>query len=838
MKYFLQLFLYIFTISITTFSQSGNDWRWLNPTPQGNRLNYVQILNPFTWYAVGYAGTFMKTTDAGNTWSYRHDVGRPNGTSGQTANVLDAHFFDSNNGIIIGGNAGIFKTSDAGETWLEVAENPLSPTATAALNQVYFVNNNLGFICGASGTILKTTNSGNNWTTLASGVTTTLYDIWASDENNILVTTTAGNIRKSTDGGVSWTPINVGVTNIQYKIGSDGLNIITTGAAGTVRRSSDNGTTWSLASTGLPNTIQFNDIDFINGAVYLTGNSNYIYKSTNLGASWTTIEFTAPNQTWTSSYYASAFSSTGDSLVTVGAFGLINSIMGASSIPKVHSKLFKAGTWNDIWSSSPDANVLAVGAASIASAYDQIGRSTDGGMTWSIIPFSTTSTAMFWSIEMLDDNLGFVSGTNSAIYKTTNGGLNWDSVVTTGIPSGITLRKIDFVNANVGWVFASAPNVLTNYIFKTTNGGIDWTPQSHGLTGTINGTVLGACMLSENDGFLCTYQPKPYRTTDGGQNWIEQSVIDNYSGFLYDIKMVDTSVGFMSGGSGRIYKTTNGGLLWDTLTVPSRSYSINTLEVIDVNTIAAFGNTGIFYLTTDGGLTWVSKNTSAATLNGSHFSKNSNTNQYAFFTAGTNAAILKNTITTIPVELASLSVSVNGNSVSLLWKTSSEVNNQGFEIERKSSNSDWQKLTFIQGKGTTASTTEYRYTDTDLKDGNYTYRLKQIDLDGSFTYSSTIEVEVGTLITFTLSQNYPNPFNPATSIKYSIAEPSKVTLNIYNLLGEKVAELVNTQQDAGYHQLNFNAGKLSSGVYFFTINAESISNGQKFNDTKKMMLIK
>lgn len=838
MKKSFLFFLILLSFTGMLYSQTGSDWKWLHPQPQGNRLNYVQAFSGTTWYAIGYAGTFMKTTDAGATWFFRHDVGKPFGTSGQSANALDAHFFDTNNGIVVGSNAGIFKTTDAGETWAEVAGNPLSPTATTALNQIYFVDNSVGFICGATGTLLKTTDGGNNWTTVTTGVTTTMYDVWSPDANLILVSTTSGNIRRSTDGGTTWAAVNVGVTSIQYKIESDGTNIMTTGAASSARLSTDNGATWTAASTGLPASTTFYDLDYANGNFYATGHSFYIYKTSDLGVTWDTLGFLNPTQRWTSAYYSTSFSSTGDSLVTVGTFGLINSRLGASTTPTNHTIFGKAGTWYDIWSSAPDGVVLAVGAPGNSTAYDQIGRSTDGGATWNIIPFTTTSVSTFWSIEMLDNNVGFISGTNSAIYKTTNGGLNWDSVVTTGLPAGATFRKIDFVSANVGWVFAGAPSTLTDFIYKTTDGGSTWTAQSHGLSAVSNGQVYGANMLNENDGYLVTWQPRPFRTTDGGTTWTLQTTVDNYGGFLYDVKMVDTSFGYMVGGAGRLYKTTNGGLLWDTLTVPSRSYTFNTLEVLDANTVAVFGATGVFFLTLDGGLTWDVKNTSAATLNGSHFSENSVTNQYAFFTVGTNAAILKNTLTVIPVELASLSASVTGSSVNLIWKTSSELNNQGFEVERKSGNSDWLSISFVRGKGTTTSITEYKYTDSELSNGKYTYRLKQIDLDGSSSYSSTIEVEVGTPITFALSQNYPNPFNPTTSIKYSVAEPSKVTLNVYNLIGEKIAELVNTQQDAGYHQLNFTAGNLSSGVYFFTLNAESLINGQKNSDTKKMMLLK
>ncbi|HRI48005.1 MAG TPA: YCF48-related protein, partial [Ignavibacteriaceae bacterium] len=834
-KSFLLFFLLI-TCSGWLYSQQGNDWKWLHPSPQGNRLVFVQAFSETNWYAVGWAGTFMKTTDGGASWTLRHDVGRPFGTSGQTSNALDAHFFDSSNAIVIGSNGGIFRTFDAGESWAEVSGNPLPSNSTTALNQVHFVDNNLGFIAGSAGALLKTTDGGSNWSIVNTGVTTTFYDVWSPDGNLILVSTTSGNIRRSTDAGATWATVNVGVTAAQNKIGSDGTNILTAGASSSARLSTDNGATWTAASTGLPASTTFTDVDYSGGAFYLTGNSFYLYKSTNLGVSWDTVGFLQSNQRWTSTYYSTIFSPNGESFITVGAFGLINSKIAPSTTPTVHTVLAKAGAWNDIWSSDPGGTVIAVGApTSAGSAFDQIGRSTDGGNTWAIIPFSTTSTSTLWSISMVNSNLGFASGTNSAIYKTTNGGLNWDSLATTGLPTGATFRKIDFVSANMGWVFASAPNTLTNFIFKTTDGGTTWVAQSHGISAASNGQVYNSHMLNENDGFIVTWEPRPFRTTDGGTTWTSQSTVDAFGGFLYDIKMADTSLGYMVGSAGRFYKTTNGGLLWDTLTVPTRSYSFNSMELIDANTIAGFGGTGVFFLSTDAGLTWVSKNTSAATLNGSHFSKNSQTNQYAFFTAGTNAAILKNTITPIPVELASLSASVDGNSVSLIWKTTTELNNKGFEIERKSSNSNWETLSFIQGKGTTASTSEYRYVDNKLSDGKYTYRLKQIDYDGSFTYTSSIEVEVGTPVTFALSQNYPNPFNPSTTIKYSIAEASKVTLNVYNLIGEKVATLVNTQQDAGYHQLNFNAGTLSSGVYFFTINAESINSSKKYNETKKMM---
>lgn len=828
---FFRVTLIFLVISVSSFAQINNPWKWLSPAPQGNRLNYVKMFDSQNWYACGHAGTFMKTTNGGSSWIIRNDVGRLFATSSQTSNLMDAHFFNQNKGIVIGGSGTISITTDAGNTWNEVTTNPMQPTTTVTLNKIYFANNLLGFICGTSGFLLKTTDGGNNWVTLASGVNTTLYDIWASDENNIFLTTTSGNIRKSTDGGLSWQQINTGVTSVQNRIVNFNSNLITCGASSSVRLSTDFGISWQSINNGLPPSTAFYDIDIINDEIYLTGHGTNIYKTSNLGQSWSEVPFSASNQVWTSSYFSTSLSTTGDSLVTVGTFGLINSKMGTNSSPFVHTQLFKAGTWNDVWSSSPNGTVIVVGAPTSGLSLDQIGRSTDGGITWSIIPFSSNSTASFWSISMINENLGFISGTNSAIYKTTNSGLTWDSLVTEDIPAGITLRKIFFVNENVGWVLASAPNNLPNYIFKTTNGGANWIPQSHGISGSINGTILTGYFVNENIGYICTFEPKPYRTTDGGATWGQQSVVDNYNGFYNDIKMLNADEGYIVGGAGRIYKTTNGGALWDSLTVPTRSFVLNTMEIVDNNTIVAMGNTGVFFISTDAGSTWINQNTSAATLSGSHFSKD-NSNNYAFFTVGTNGAILKNTTSTIPVELVNFSAMVNNNDVLLNWETATELNNRGFEVNRKFKNGEWETISFVQGKGNSSASSKYSFIDKSLSIGYYSYRIKQIDLDGTVSLSPEVIIEIENPIKFELSQNFPNPFNASTRINFAIPTKSMVELDLYNSLGEKIESLMSKYLDAGYHTFDLNTNNLSSGVYFYRFKSGS------FIQSKKIVLIK
>ncbi len=144
----------------------------------------------------------------------------------------------------------------------------------------------------------------------------------------------------------------------------------------------------------------------------------------------------------------------------------------------------------------------------------------------------------------------------------------------------------------------------------------------------------------------------------------------------------------------------------------------------------------------------------------------------------------------------------------LNWSTATESNNIGFEVERKS-DKEFVTIGFINGAGNSTEPQKYSYTDNDLEAGRYEYRLKQIDFDGNYDYSNVVDVEINILNSLTLEQNYPNPFNPSTRIKYSIPESGFVNITIYNLLGEKVTELVNEESSAGNHYTDFNAGQLT-----------------------------
>lgn len=186
----------------------------------------------------------------------------------------------------------------------------------------------------------------------------------------------------------------------------------------------------------------------------------------------------------------------------------------------------------------------------------------------------------------------------------------------------------------------------------------------------------------------------------------------------------------------------------------------------------------------------------------------------------------------LPVELSSFSASVSDLGVALTWITGTEKNNYGFEIQKKAASGSYVTIGFVKGQGTTTQRSDYSFTDKNPEAGKYFYRLKQVDFDGQFSYSNEVEIDVKPVYSFSLDQNYPNPFNPTTTISYTLPEKSMAKLIVLNAIGEEVAVLLNQEQEAGYHKINFNGLNLTSGVYFYKLVAK------EFTSVKKLILMK
>jgi hypothetical protein len=188
----------------------------------------------------------------------------------------------------------------------------------------------------------------------------------------------------------------------------------------------------------------------------------------------------------------------------------------------------------------------------------------------------------------------------------------------------------------------------------------------------------------------------------------------------------------------------------------------------------------------------------------------------------------------------------------LHWNTVTEVNNSGFDIERCIINpqsaisnlpaethgvqagSQFSKVGFVSGSGTSAGPKQYSFIDHNLAAGLYSYRLKQIDRSGAFKYTQEVQVDVGTAPkAFTLGQNYPNPFNPSTTLEFTFERNGKATVKIFNILGQEVATVFNQEVEAGrIYQAQFNASHFTSGVYMSVLE----SGGKRL--FRKMLLVK
>jgi photosystem II stability/assembly factor-like uncharacterized protein len=459
-------------------------------------------------------------------------------------------------------------------------------------------------------------------------------------------------------------------------------------------------------------------------------------------------------------------------------------------------------------------------------------------------------------------DIGFAVGSSlpfngeGIILKTTNGGFNWFKISADTIPG---LKAVFFTSLNVGYTAG-----FQNFLMKTTDGGSTWTFQQIDdklwYFNNIN-------FLDPNHGFIVSYPSSVFSTSDAGTTW-EPTFGLKHS--VEDICYADADTLFLTGGDERIYKSTNGGFFWTSIFSGTPLYTFYGIDFYDLYFGMVCGEEGKILVTTNAGIDWTLVNTGGNGLMHDVFILNQST---AFavgtpeqvykttdsglswlsdfsganlielykikFTAnntglicGSQGKFLINTDYIIPVELTGFTAFAIGDAIELHWSTKTELNNYGFEIYRLTHGSDWEKIAFVSGNGTTTEPKDYSFTDNNRKNGNHFYQLKQIDFNGSSEYSEIINVAVSIPVEYRLEQNYPNPFNPETTIKFSLPEASKVTLNIYNTLGEKIAELVNTNLEAGNYSYQWDAGNSASGIYLYELFTD------KFISLKKMILFK
>lgn len=796
------LFLSILFISTISFAQ----WTSVNPHPSPNTSYIGSAPSANSFITVTGQGEAILTHDGGQTW----DVVQIGGNG-----IYRSAFFLNNN---LGWAAGSFverlhKTTDGGYTWTHL---PNAPDTTKY--DVFFISENVGWCVGFNGFIIKTTDGGNTWfsQTNTSLTTQTLYSVTATDLNNVYVAGNANTLLKSTDGGNSWSAYpqiftsSTGYRRVYFPPTGTGLTGYVVGNYNRIAKTVDGGVTWNPVNTTAAST-QLWELAFNGSDIGLaSGASSTVHRSTDGGNSWSVVTGFPTGIT----FYSVRFGSATTAYLS-GSNGYIykSTDAGANWFPV--SYRFTSASLNDVC--FPDSmNGYVVGTNFIA-------RSTDGGSTFNIqtSPYSGDIN----EISAPSAEIAIAAGDAGVILYTTNGGAVWNQT-TAGFTEDIL--AIDFIDNNNGWVAGYNGSVA-----KSTDGGATWT-----VISTIVGTSPWDMDMVDNlYGWVSGTGERIFGTTDGGITWNQQHAVGGLG--TYGISFIDRFRGVAGGTGGNTYYTTDGGITWNwAITPPAQTVWGIHFSESPVGTFAMTAcASGYVYLSTDGGMNWALE--PRATINTFDDVWMSDAG-HAWFAGNSGTIIKYHEPANVPVELTSFTAAVDLNNVSLTWITSTETNNSGFEIERaaltaveETGGTDYQRIAFVKGNGTSTKPNIYNYTDNNLSAGTYNYRLKQIDMNGSFTYYELKgEVEIGNPDEYMLLQNYPNPFNPITKITFQIPANEFTSLKVYDVLGREAAVLVNEEKAAGRYEVDFNASNLSSGVYYYTIKAGN------FTSTKKMIVVK
>jgi len=587
-------------------------WEWQNPKPQGNTLKDVFFTDTLTSYAVGVAGTLIKTTDGGNNWNRVY--------CGVWDALNSVHFTDAYTGYIASERGIILKTIDAGQHWDSLITN-----TTRTLYSIVFVNNNTGYAAGDSGTILKTTNGGTTWNTLTSGTINRLLSVSFIDEYTGIVTGNNGTALKTTDGGTTWQALTTGTTtvlNAVYML--DNNHVFICGNAGLFLKSVDGGT--SFADSTLTTTNNY-DIKFISADTGFIAGRKFL-RTTDGGSTWSSYDLSKEVLS------LSIPASNHNKIYSVGYGGSI--FVSNNQGTSFSSKLTYIPTHYNPINGYIDMFFTDANTGYILCSYaTDVLKTTDGGVTWNSkhgagLPFTYPYTIHFpckdtgyycgydswnnvgiihktvnggdswinlfdsspWggigivalkSIFFINSIIGITVGNSGVIYKTIDGGQNWNT-----IPSGITnsLNKIFFATDSIGYIAGTGGLIL-----KTTDGGNHWTPLNSGTTSDVPSLYF----VNKDTGFVGT-NSMILKTTDGGNSWV--STLLNFT--PTSIHFSDTDHGYATGGH-KIIKTTDGGNTWNYMHSETAN-SIYRIFFTDSVTGYILGSNRTILKTTSGGL--------------------------------------------------------------------------------------------------------------------------------------------------------------------------------------------------------------------------------------------
>jgi hypothetical protein len=782
-----------------------------------------------------YGGGIYKSTDFGEnwvllssttgTWNFKNILSMAiDPVSGNIYAVTFAYNYKDGAGSYYT-NGGLYSSANGGTSWSKISTTSVTNYYNGS-DVAVFSSSVIIFATQGNGGIFRTTDGGTNWTKIASNLpaANTERISFARDPNNsntvyaqIASSTTASpdyglvGIYKSTDAGLNWTkltkPSNLNSTGSLSYLSSQGWydNVIAVDPFNSnnihvggveLMKSTNGGTSWFQLAYwtsyyGTPvvhadhHAIVF---DPVTANVVYDGNDGGMYKSTNGGSTWTMINTNLA----VTQFYGGAVFPTG------------NTYYGGTQ-DNGHLKFSSGSTWNTVCGG--DGGYAAQDQANSLVSYEeyvnlQMSKTTDGGNSWNncysgLSDAGNGSLTLFISPFALNpQNSAVLVAGSDKIWVTTNSAGSWTNVSntlsSTGLVCAVTI-------ANAASPYLAFAGTETGKIFRCTSlnpsiGVNTWTE----ITPTgIDSAYVRRIVIDPNN---------------------QQNIYACYSGY------------FNSNIGKHIWYSTNQGSSWTDISTSLPDVPVHTLVVDKFNSSTLYigTETGV-YQSNNNGTSWLAATTGMpAYIPVDELVYQTGTNYLFAFTHG--RSVFKSDAP-LPVELSSFVSNTIGRNVKLNWITKTELNSNKFEVERMNG-SNWSVIGSVNANGQTTSPESYSFTDQNLQAGKYQYRLKMIDNDGAFKYSSVINTVIAAPDDYCLLQNYPNPFNPSTIINYSIPSDMNVKLSVYNIKGELIRTIVDSFHKAGYFSVSFNGTGLSTGIYFYKIDAG------KYSQTKKMLLIK
>ena len=518
-------------------SNAGESWNVIQ-FQAGVIYEDVDFVNSTTGYVVGSDGRIFKTTNAGANWFQQ--------TSPTGANFLCVNFFDENFGAI-GGTTRLLLTTNAGTTW--VVQNltffPFTQVSgIAAIDSATVV----GIVNNNGGTVLKTTNRGENWTEEPMGIPyqDLVRDLSFSGKNNGTIVCDLGMIVRTTNAGTSWIMDSTFYQYFQRSYGIDllrGVHMIDTsltyisGGGGSIYRSTNSGQNWTILSGGY---FDLHGSYFVNSNTgWCVGEEGNLQKTTNGGSNWSFYPQLTREVLW-------------DVMFPGPSTGYISGDSG------VILKTTNAGANWFFLNSGTRINLFDIFFVNNETGYcgggftsdDSIGtgiiiKTTNAGLSWSQ-SFYSQDSGWINALHFFDANTG-VACFDASIKRTTDGGVNW---ITVGFSSTGRGLDMSFPNSQTGYAAGGS-----NTFYKTTNSGINWLGYSTGNPGVVIQTIH---FINSLKGFAAGPYGEILYTENGGLNWtINKGLSENYIASIY---FSDSINGTMTGIFGTILKTTNGGI--------------------------------------------------------------------------------------------------------------------------------------------------------------------------------------------------------------------------------------------------------------------------------------